>query len=464
MINDKTIFGGAQKIHLTGIGGIGMSGIAEYLVKHNFRVTGSDMNLSPLTKKLENLGVKIFQGHSKNNLPDDTDLLIYTSAVKEDNEELAKASGLKIRKIKRAEALGNIVNHKFLIAVSGTHGKTTTSAMIAKVLIDNKFDPTVFVGGSLDFLDGNSSRSGKSEFAVAEADEYDRSFHQLKADIAVITNIEPDHLDIYRDIEDIKNSFRQFLSSCKKDSVIIACGDDENVREVLTDFKNVIFYGFRERNDYVIKNINYENGKAGFMVNGEEIFLKVAGNHNILNSAAAFLAAKQLKISSDNFNSSMNDFHGVKRRLELKFENGIVIYDDYAHHPTEVKASLEAIRKMHSGKIITIFQPHLYTRTRDFYIEFGDAFRGTDILFLTKIYPARETEIEGVSSSLILNEFLKSDKKGYYIENREELLSELSRIIQDGDILIFQGAGDITEMCDRFVKISRKKRNAKVPL
>ena len=160
----------------------------------------------------------------------------------------------------------------------------------------------------------------------------------------------------------------------------------------------------------------------------------------------------------------MNDFHGVKRRLELKFENGIVIYDDYAHHPTEVIASLEAIRKMHSGKIITIFQPHLYTRTRDFYIEFGDAFRETDILFLTKIYPARETEIEGVSSSLILNEFLKSDKKGYYIENREELLSELSSIIQDGDILIFQGAGDITEMCDRFVRISRKKRNAKVPL
>ncbi len=464
MINDKTIFGDAEKIHLTGIGGIGMSGIAEYLVKHNFKVTGSDMNLSPLTKKLENLGVKIFQGHKKSNLPDDTDLLIYTSAVKEDNEEIAKASGLKIRKIKRAEALGNIVNHKYLIAVSGTHGKTTTSAMIAKVLIDNKFDPTVFVGGSLDFLDGNSSRSGKSEFAVAEADEYDRSFHQLKADIAVITNIEPDHLDIYKDIEDIKNSFIQFLNNCKKDSIIIACGDDDNVREVLTDFKNKIFYGFKEKNDCVIKNINYENGKAGYTVNEEEIFLRVAGNHNILNSVAAFLTAKELKISCENFNSSMIDFQGVKRRLELKYENGIVIYDDYAHHPTEVKASLEAIKKIHRGKIITIFQPHLYSRTRDFFAEFGDAFQGTDILFLTKIYPARETEIEGVSSSLILNEFLKSGKKGYYIENSDELLSELNSIIQDGDILIFQGAGDITDICDRFVKMSRKKRNAKVPL
>lgn len=464
MTNDKPIFGNAERIHLTGIGGIGMSGIGDYLVKNNYKVTGSDINLSPATKKLENHGVKIFKGHKESNLPDDTELLIYTSAVKEENEELAKAFRLKIPVMKRAEALGKIVNDKFLIAVSGTHGKTTTSAMIAKVLIDGNLDPTVFVGGSLEFLDGNSSRHGKSGYAVAEADEYDRSFHQLKPDIAVITNIEPDHLDIYKDIEDIKNSFWQFLNNCKKSSVIIAYGDDENIREVTRDFKNKIFYGFKENNDYVIKNVAYENGKAEYSLNKEEIFLRVAGNHNILNSAAAFLTAKKLKISCDNFNSSMKDFHGVKRRLELKYENGIRIYDDYAHHPTEVKASLEAIKKIHGGKIVTVFQPHLFSRTRDFYAEFGNAFQGTDILFLTKIYPAREKEIAGISSSLILNEFLKSGKEGYYIENNDTLLSELSKIIQDGDTLIFQGAGDITEMCSRFVKISRKKRDAKVPL
>lgn len=464
MITDKKVFGTTERIHLTGIGGAGMSGIAEYLLKNNYKVTGSDMNLSAVTKKLENLGAKIFQGHKESNLPDDTELVIYTSAVKDDNEELSKALRLKIHIMKRAEALGNIVNDKFLIAVSGTHGKTTTSAMIAKVLIDENYDPTVFIGGLPDFLDGNSSRSGRSEYAVAEADEYDRSFYHLKPDIAVITNIDEDHLDIYKDIEDIKKSFRHFIDNCKKGSRIIAYGDDGNIREVLKDFKNTVYYGFGENNDCIIKNVSYDNGKVEFSINDDEILLRVPGNHNILNSAAAFLAAKELKIRTDNFNSSIMNFHGVKRRLELKFENGIRIYDDYAHHPTEVRASLEAIKKIHSGRIITLFQPHLFTRTRDFYREFGNAFLETDILFLTKIYPARETEIEGVDSGLILSEYLKSGKKGYYIENKESLLSELENIIMEGDVILFQGAGDITELCSKFVKISGKKRNKKVPL
>lgn len=464
MDNVKKLFKNITRIHLIGIGGIGMSGIAEYLVKKNFIVSGSDMTLSPITTRLENIGVKIFSGHKESNLTDDTDLVIYTAAVKNDNEEFKKAERLKTKSVKRAEALGEIVNSKFVIAVSGTHGKTTTSAMIAKIFIDDKMDPTVFVGGNLDFLDGGSSRIGKGEMAIVEADEYDRSFHQLKPDIAIITNIEADHLDIYKDLESIKDSFKEFLRNSKKDSKIIACGDDNNILEVLKEFDHKDLYGFKDSNTKIISDVTYEKESLYYSLGGENIRLKVIGNHNILNSAAAYLTAREFGISNESFNESIKTFTGVKRRLELKFYNGIQIYDDYAHHPTEVRATLEAVKKKYTGRIITVFQPHLYSRTRDFYAEFGKAFEDTDILFLSKIYPAREKAIEGVTSELILNEFLKSGNKGYYYENYEEILRELENIMTDGDVIIFQGAGDITGMCDQFVKKIKLKLNGKVPL
>ncbi|MCY7362471.1 MAG: Mur ligase domain-containing protein, partial [Ignavibacteria bacterium] len=243
MSKNISIFNGVKKVYLIGIGGIGVSGIAEFLIKKNYEVSGSDITLSLITKRLENMGVKIFEGHKESNLPEDTELVIYTAAVKDDNEELKKAKRLNMKLVKRAEALGDIVNDKFVIAVSGTHGKTTTTAMISKVLIDNKNDPTVFVGGKTDFLNGSSSRIGKGEVAVVEADEYDRSFHQLKANIIIITNIEADHLDIYKDLNAIKESFTKFIENAKKGVKIIACGDDENIREVLKDFDNKTYYG-----------------------------------------------------------------------------------------------------------------------------------------------------------------------------------------------------------------------------
>jgi UDP-N-acetylmuramate--alanine ligase len=458
------IFRSVRKVHLIGIGGIGMSGIAEYLARKGFDVRGSDIIISPITRRLSKFGVQVFEGHSENNVNDDTELVIYTSAVKEDNPEYLKAKRLGKKIIKRAKALGNIVNDKFVIAVSGTHGKTTTTAMIAKVLIENRNDPTVFVGGNIDFLDGGSSRIGKSNIAIVEADEYDKSFLQISSDIIVITNIESDHLDIFKDIEDIKNNFRKFVDNSKKDSKIIACGDDENVTDVLKDFRNKTLYGFKKSNDMIITEAGYGKNSASYRMDGDFMRIKVLGEHNILNSAAAYLVGKEFNVTDEAFNETMKTFHGVKRRLDLKFDNGIKIYDDYAHHPTEVKVTLNAIRKTNPGRIITVFQPHLYSRTRDFYKEFGEAFSGTDILLLAKIYPAREKEIPGVSSNLILTEYNKLNKEGKYIEDNEKILDELDSITREGDVIIFQGAGDINNLSSRYVKILKTKSNWTIPL
>lgn len=470
----KNIFDGVRKVHLIGVGGIGMSGIAEYLGRKKYEVTGSDLILSPVTKRLEKFKVKIYEGHRAENLPDNTELVIYSAAVGEDNPEYQKAMKLKIKAVKRAEALGNIVNDKFVISVSGTHGKTTTTAMIAKVLLESKMDPTVFVGGNIDYLDGGSSRIGKSNIAVVEADEYDRSFLQLRSDMIIITNIDSDHLDIYKDLDDIKNNFRKFIEAGKKNQKIIACGDEKNVVDILKDLKNKKLYGFNKGNDYIIENISYGKTSISFTLDKDDIKIVVLGKHNILNASAAYLTAKQLNISEEKFNQSMETFYGVKRRLELRYHNGVKIYDDYAHHPTEIKATLEAINKSRPQRVITVFQPHLYSRTKDLYKEFGEAFSGTDILILDKIYPAREKEISGVSSSMILSEYNDSNirkgstgkKKGpgKYIENRELIMDELDKISRDGDVIIFQGAGDITDLCNKYIKRIKTKINWTVPL
>ncbi|HMS32785.1 MAG TPA: UDP-N-acetylmuramate--L-alanine ligase [Ignavibacteria bacterium] len=472
----NNIFDGIKKVHLIGVGGIGMSGIAEYLGRKKYEVTGSDLAITPVTRRLEKFKVKTFEGHDEKNLPDNTELVIYSAAVNEDNPEYLKAKSLGIRMVKRAEALGNIVNDKFVISVSGTHGKTTTTAMIAKVLIESKLDPTVFVGGNIDYLDGGSSRIGKSNIAVVEADEYDRSFLQLKSDIIVITNIDLDHLDIYRDIDDIKDSFRNFIAKGKKGLQIIACGDEKNVVDVLKDRKDKILYGFSKVNDFTIKNISYGKTSIGFTLGMDDLKIVVPGKHNIFNAAAAYLTTKKFNVSEEKFNQSFETFYGVKRRLELKYHNGVKIYDDYAHHPTEVLASLEAVKNSNPKRVITVFQPHLFSRTRDLYKEFGAAFSETDILILDKIYPAREKEIKGVSSEMILGEYNgniakqktsarnKVKEQGLYFDSKEMIMDELDKISRDGDVIIFQGAGDITELCSQYIKRIKIKSNWTVPL
>jgi len=453
------LFKNIKRVHFIGIGGIGMSGIAEYLAKNGYEVSGSDANKSDITERLKTFGIKIFDGHKADYLDDKTELVIYTAAVKEDNEEYAKAVSLGITAIKRAKALGEIVNDKFLISVSGTHGKTTTTSMVAKILIDNNLDPTVFVGGNLSFLDGSSSRIGNGKVAVVEADEYDRSFLTLKSDVIIITNIESDHLDIYKDLDDIKDNFVKFCNSGKEGCKIVMNGDDKNVLSIAKDVsKEKITYGFDDENNFVIDDITYSEKSCSFKLNDAQVKLSVIGKHNMSNSSAAFIACKQAGLSDEGIVNALENFGGVKRRFELKFMNGIKVYDDYAHHPTEVRATLDAARSIALGRIITVFQPHLYSRTKDFYKEFSDSFSGTDILILDKIYPARENPIEGVTSDLILNEFNKNyPKESYLFEDKSEIFKKLSEIVKDKDIVIFQGAGTITNYCDEYVSIIKGK-------
>jgi UDP-N-acetylmuramate--alanine ligase len=444
-----------KNIHLIGIGGIGMSGIAEYLLRKGCKVSGSDVIPSFITGRLKQLGADIYDSHSRSNISSDTELVVYSSAVKNDNEEYKEAKNRNIALIRRAEMLGEIVNKMNLISVSGTHGKTTTTAMVAKILIDNEFDPTVFVGGNLDFIEGGSSRIGSSKYAVVEADEYDRSFLTLKSDKIIITNIEKDHTDIYDSLADIKNTFGEFCGNSKDNSVIIAYGDDENIRDVLSKnySANINYFGFKGNNNFNISDLRFTGNTSQFRLNDFNLKLNIPGQHNVLNASASFIAGHLLDISPEKIISSLGSFAGVTRRLQLKYSNDIVIYDDYAHHPTEVKSSFEALKNSVKGRMITVFQPHLYTRTKDFYCEFADALKDNDIVILAKLYPARENEIQGVSSELILNELKKkSVSKVFYIDNFKDIINKLNEINKSGDTIVFQGAGNVTNLCDDFIK------------
>lgn len=457
---DIEILNGVKKVHLIGIGGIGMSGIAEYLAKKGYEVSGSDMTMTDITRRLEELGVKISEGHTGEYLDKDTDLVVYTAAVHDDNTEFKKASVFGIKKIKRAEMLGHIVNGMFLIAVAGTHGKTTTTSMIAKVLLDNDCDPTIFVGGNVDFLDGASSRIGDGKYAVVEADEYDRSFHRLKPDVAVVTNIEFDHSDIYKDLDDMKKAFGEFCKNLKKDGKIVAYGDDENTREVVdsTGFEDRVYYGIKSNNDYRIKSVKYSKDGVRFTLGKKDIHLNLFGEHNILNASAARIASRAAGVKFKKFQKSMETYKGVQRRLELKYDGDVKVFDDYAHHPTEVNATMDAVKWMKPNRIITVFQPHLYSRTRDFHGEFAEALKKNDIFILAKIYPARESPIEGVTSEMILNGLSEKEKKNaFYIKSEQEIYTKLYEIMKKGDYIIFMGAGTITNFCNEFVSLLNKR-------
>jgi UDP-N-acetylmuramate--alanine ligase len=453
---------GVSKIHFIGIGGIGMSGLAEYLAKNGYDVSGSDSVLSELTDRLLNFGVNIFEGHSEKNLSADTDLVVYSAAIKEDNPELAKARKLNITSVKRARMLGEIVNDKFLIAVSGTHGKTSTTAMIAKIMIDCNLDPTVFVGGTIDFLEDGNSRIGKGIYAVVEADEYDRSFLTLKPDIAVITNIDLDHTDIYKDLGDLKNTFGEFLKNGKEDLKVIGFGDDRNILDVMNSVKNknCCTYGFNSENNYVIDESYLKDSKIIYNINKNTVELSVPGKHNVLNSSAAFITGELLEMDMECVARNLKSFCGVKRRLELKYDKEIKVYDDYAHHPTEIEYSFNAVGEVAKSRIITVFQPHTYTRTRDFYEGFAKALKNNDVTILTDLYPAREKAIEGVSSKLIYDKLVSSgENKAYYEPEFDDIIKRLDDIVKENDTIIFQGAGDITNLCNLYVKKLNESKN-----
>jgi UDP-N-acetylmuramate--alanine ligase len=460
-----TAINNSKHIHFIGIGGIGMSGLAEYYLKNGYDVSGSDITDSHIIHRLVNLGAKINIGHSKDNINSFINIVVYTSAVHKDNPELERAEELHLRTIRRAELLGEIVNDKYLIAVSGTHGKTTTTAMIGKVLIDSGLDPLVFVGGNVSFFEGGAARIGKGKYAVVEADEYDRSFLALKPDIAVITNIDSDHLDVYKDLNDIKETFKQFCDNSKPGSKIIYCGDDRNIRSIIPSItRDKISYGFDNSNYLKITDYNFRASKISFSIinsyrSYKNVSIDLIGRHNVLNSTACFAVSKALNIDFEKYKSSLKSFNTVDRRLQLKYSvKNIQVYDDYSHHPREIEMSLEALRESFKNRrLITVFQPHLYSRTRDLYKDFARQLAIADKIFLLDIYPAREEPIENVSSKLIFDEIKKINGDVEHMPDKGQVVGRLMEIVRPDDIIIFQGAGDITLLCEEFIKNLPKK-------
>lgn len=443
------VFKHIKHVFFTGIGGIGMSGLAEILLESGYRVSGSDRMLSDLTDYLAQKGATIYEGHNADNIAG-ADALVYSSAVSPDNPERREAVQNGIPVIRRAEMLAEVMRLKYGIAVAGTHGKTTTTSMCSEVLVRGDLDPTVVVGGRLHSFKTNA-RLGKGAFFVTEADEYDRSFLALSPVISVITSIEADHLDCYRDLADIEDTFIRFAEKVPFYGSIIACADDPGVRKILPVLKSrIITYGKNEPADYSAQNVVFSELTSQFDLFYKDeklaaIKLGVPGAHNILNALAAIIVGLEVDIPLENIKNTLADFKGVERRFEVKGKiNNILVIDDYAHHPTEVQATLQAARSGFDRRLIAVFQPHLFSRTRDFYQEFAQALNLADIVFLTDIYPAREEPIPGINGELILKALGRVEGTDvFYTRNRGELAETIIPILKKDDLLITMGAGDI---------------------
>lgn len=440
-------------IHFIGIGGISMSGLAQIALKAGYKVTGSDRSKSHITDKLEQLGAVICEGHDAKNI-DGAQLCVHTAAVKADNPEMAAAAERGIRLIDRAEFLGAIMkNYTHAVGVSGTHGKTTTTSMLAHALINAELDPTISVGGELDIIDGNI-RTGGSDYFVTEACEYTNSFLKFYPTIALITNIEEDHLDFFTGgIAQIRQSFREFAELTRGKGDVVALGSDENIRLALdgTGLK-ITTYGMTDEYDYYPKNVVYRAGYPSFDVysGGEKIChldLNVPGEHNILNSLATVAVCRIMGADTEKTARGIESFKGTHRRFERKgMVNGAIILDDYAHHPTEIKATLKAAKEFPHNRIICVFQPHTYSRTRTLWNDFVNAFGDADELILTHIYAARE-KFDGVTRPEKLAEEIKAaGVNARYIDSFDEISEYVKSIAREGDIVFTMGAGDVTNI------------------
>jgi len=444
-----------KKMHLVGIGGAGMSPLAEVLLSRGHTVTGSDKAVSEASRRLETLGIKVQYNHEPN-LVKGAELLVYSSAVKEDNAERKYAVENGIPEIRRAEVLGDIMRSNFTVCVAGTHGKTTTTSLVGTVLTDAKMSPTVLVGGMLRSV-GSHAIVGSGGIVVAEADEYDRSFLAMYPTIAVITNIEADHLDCYADLDDIKDTFVEFTDRVPFDGAVIACIDDEGVRSILPRIRRSVFtYGTDSRADFRAVDIKFCGERTEFSVvykKGLEIgrvSIGIPGMHNVMNTLAALAVATETDIRFSVAADSVSKFLGVKRRFEIVgCVNGITVIDDYAHHPGEIAATIAAARSRGYEKVAVVFQPHLYTRTRDFMDRFAASLSAADTVVVTDIYKARERPIPGVRAEDIVDK-IKS-VAAYYVKDKGEVVGVLRGKVNRGDAVIFMGAGDIWEVANEFI-------------
>ena len=456
------MFKNIKKVHFVGIGGIGMSGIAEILLSRGFEISGSDRSSSDITKRLSEIGIKVYEGHSADNLKD-VDVLVYSSAVNTDNPEVVAAIERKIPIIKRSEMLAECMRMQYGIGIAGTHGKTTTTSMVGLTLTEGGIDPTIIVGGKLSGLGGTNARLGQGEFIVVEADEFDRTFLKLTPTIAAITTLEKEHLDTYKDLDDIKTAFIEFANKVPFYGFVLLCLDEPALQDIIPFInKKIITYGLTPQADIRAVDLVHNAFSSSYTVKYRDeelgrINLKIPGVHYVKNSLVAVSIAKELGINFDIIKKALESFAGVYRRFEVKYNQDILVIDDYAHHPTETSATLAGIRAGWNRRLVAVFQPHLYSRTRDFYQEFGRSFLNSDVFICTDVYPAREEPITGVSGKLIADIAKKFGHKNViYIEDKNEIPSFLMSIKEENDIIITMGAGDIWKYGERFVEMLKK--------
>jgi len=449
------------EIHFVGIGGIGMSGIAELLLNLGYRVSGSDLRLSDTTERLEAAGAMIRSGHGAANIPEDARVVVVSSAVRQDNEEVVEAHRRKIPVIPRAEMLAELMRMKYGIAIAGTHGKTTTTSMVATVLAAAGWDPTAVVGGKLNSL-GSNAKLGSGDFLVAEADESDGSFVKLSPTVAVVTNIDPEHLDYYSGIGQIKETFLHFLNKVPFYGFAVLCVDHPNVQELIPSLqKTYVTYGFSHQADYRADNVVPEGMVNRFRVvrRGEllgEFSLTAAGRHNVSNALAAVTVASELGIPVDKIREGLADYRGVHRRFQVKGErDGVTVVDDYGHHPAEIRATLEAAREVWPDRRVVVgFQPHRYSRTNALFQEFLSAFHEADLLFVFDVYPAGEEPIPGASGERLCEAIRNhGHKAAFYAGKAAEAAADVLPRLRPGDIFLIMGAGDVWKLAD--VVVSR---------
>ncbi|MBQ6496069.1 MAG: UDP-N-acetylmuramate--L-alanine ligase [Firmicutes bacterium] len=453
-----------RKIHCIGIGGIGLSAVAEILMSKGYEVSGSDMRESDITENLMDKGAKIFLGHRAKNV-ENADLVVYTVAVGDDNPEIARAKELGIPTVTRAQALGALMEqYEHSIAISGTHGKTTTTSMISLILKHDNKMPTILVGGNLDEIGGNVYVGDKHYF-VTEACEYRDSFLQLRPSVEIILNIDSDHLDYFKDVEHIARSFDKFARLVPPNGIVIAYDGNAFVKSVIEGLPNAVTFGLNTGSDYYASNISFSReGMPQFDVNhGGQVLcrieLSIPGEHNILNALAAFACCHMLGVRPEAIVKTLNEFKGTHRRFDVlgRTQTNVGIVDDYAHHPTEIKATLAAVKKMRHGDLWCLFQPHTYTRTLALMDDFAKAFDMADKIVLAEIYPAREKNIYKISSSVLMEKIKEHDptKEVYFFKEFDEIAEFVYANAKPQDMVLTMGAGDIYKVGEMMLEMEK---------
>ncbi|HUK19882.1 MAG TPA: UDP-N-acetylmuramate--L-alanine ligase [Bryobacteraceae bacterium] len=448
-----------QHLHFTGIGGIGMSGIAEVLLNLGYQISGSDLKLSPITERLAGMGARVYEGHAASNVAG-ARALVVSSAVDEQNPEVQEARRMQIPVIPRGELLAELMRLKYGIAVAGSHGKTTTTSMTATILSHAGLDPTVVVGGRVGTMGGSNARVGRSDFLVVESDESDGSFVKLAPIVAVVTNIDREHLDHYPSLEAIEAAFIEFVNKVPFYGAAIVCLDDTNVQSILPEIKRrTVTYGSSAQADVEVGDIGCGPFASDFRLRYKTadlgcFHLRIPGRHNVLNAAAAVAVAMELEVKPDNIREALASFSGVDRRFQVRGkERGITVVDDYGHHPTEIRATLEGARQCGFRRIHVLFQPHRYTRTYHLLDEFGRSFHQADNVFVMDIYAASEKPIEGVTAEALVERIRQFGHRGVeYVGTLDAGVEALYKVARDGDMVLTLGAGSVWQAGERLLE------------